>query len=134
MGRFRISGATGASRAFYMADYSNVGLRRSAEGAAVCRGQRSPMAVGNTRYQGRYPRSTAGRRIELCAMIGPAGVASSEDKNMTKLPIFICCGLLAACSTSPTGRSQFSFLPESQLQQLGDQAFEKIKKETPESK
>lgn len=36
-------------------------------------------------------------------------------------------GMLAACVTSPTGRSQLVLMPEAQLAQLGFQAFEQIK-------
>lgn len=37
-------------------------------------------------------------------------------------------GLLAACVTSPTGRSQLVLMPETQLAQMGFQAFEQIKR------
>ena len=39
--------------------------------------------------------------------------------------------LLAGCATSPTGRSQLMFMPESEMTQMGLQAFANIKKETP---
>ena len=39
--------------------------------------------------------------------------------------------LLAACSTSPTGRSQLVLMPESQMDQMGLQAFTNIKDKTP---
>lgn len=39
--------------------------------------------------------------------------------------------MLAACATSPTGRSQLLLMPESQMTQMGLQAFENIKKQTP---
>ncbi|MGD2137222.1 MAG: M48 family metallopeptidase [Gammaproteobacteria bacterium] len=39
--------------------------------------------------------------------------------------------LLSGCATSPTGRSQLLLLPESQMSQMGLQAFENIKQETP---
>jgi len=38
--------------------------------------------------------------------------------------------LLAGCATSPTGRSQLVLMPESQMTQMGLQAFTNIKKET----
>ncbi len=38
---------------------------------------------------------------------------------------------LAGCATSPTGRSQLMFMPESEMTQMGLQAFANIKKETP---
>jgi len=49
---------------------------------------------------------------------------------MLKLSILIFSGLLAACTTSPTGRSQLRFVPDSQLTQLGGQAYEKLKQQT----
>ena len=39
--------------------------------------------------------------------------------------------VLAGCATSPTGRSQLMFMPESQITQMGLQAFTTIKKDTP---
>jgi predicted Zn-dependent protease len=39
--------------------------------------------------------------------------------------------MLSGCATSPTGRSQLMFMPESQMTQMGLQAFTNIKKETP---
>ena len=52
---------------------------------------------------------------------------------MFKIPVslLITVALLAACATSPTGRSQLILMPESQMSQMGLQAFENIKKETP---
>jgi len=38
--------------------------------------------------------------------------------------------LLAGCTTSPTGRSQLVLMPESEINQMGLQAFTTIKKET----
>jgi predicted Zn-dependent protease len=38
--------------------------------------------------------------------------------------------LLSACATSPTGRSQLVLMPESEINQMGLQAFTTIKKET----
>ncbi len=35
--------------------------------------------------------------------------------------------LLTACATSPTGRSQFIYMPDSQLNQMGLQAFSDLK-------
>lgn len=45
-------------------------------------------------------------------------------------PILVTC-LLSACATSPTGRSQFIFMPETQIDQMGLQAFDNLKKEKP---
>jgi len=38
---------------------------------------------------------------------------------------------LAGCTTSPTGRSQLILMPDSEMEQMGLQAFTNIKKETP---
>ena len=52
---------------------------------------------------------------------------------MFKIPVFLLMTvtMLVACATSPTGRSQLMLMPESQMTQMGLQAFENIKKETP---
>lgn len=42
--------------------------------------------------------------------------------------------LLNACATSPTGRTQFAFMPDSQLNQMGLQAFDSLKRENPVSR
>lgn len=39
--------------------------------------------------------------------------------------------LLSACATSPTGRTQFVFMPDAQVNQMGLQAFDSLKKKTP---
>jgi predicted Zn-dependent protease len=41
--------------------------------------------------------------------------------------------LLTACITSPTGRSQLIFMPDAQINQMGLQAFDSLKKEKPVS-
>lgn len=41
--------------------------------------------------------------------------------------------LLAGCSTSPTGRSQLVLMPDTQMDQMGLQAFTNIKQKTPVS-
>lgn len=38
---------------------------------------------------------------------------------------------LAACATSPTGRSQFIMIPESEMAQMGAQAFQQMQKQEP---
>lgn len=38
---------------------------------------------------------------------------------------------LTACATSPTGRSQLMLLPDSQVDQMGLQAFETLKRDKP---
>jgi predicted Zn-dependent protease len=45
--------------------------------------------------------------------------------------IFAIAGTLTACATSPTGRNQLIFMPDTQMNQMGLQAFEQIKKEKP---
>ncbi|MCH9696935.1 MAG: M48 family metallopeptidase [Gammaproteobacteria bacterium] len=42
--------------------------------------------------------------------------------------------LVQACATSPMGRNQLKLLPEDQMQQMGLQAFDSLKKETPLSR
>lgn len=45
--------------------------------------------------------------------------------------VFAISGVLTGCATSPTGRSQLIFMPDTQMNQMGLQAFEQIKKEKP---
>jgi predicted Zn-dependent protease len=47
-----------------------------------------------------------------------------------RLFVLINILLLAGCATSPTGRSQLVLMPESEINQMGLQAFTTIKKET----
>jgi predicted Zn-dependent protease len=47
------------------------------------------------------------------------------------IPTLISLALLTACATSPTGRSQLMLMPESEMKQIGTEAFTTIKKETP---
>jgi predicted Zn-dependent protease len=42
--------------------------------------------------------------------------------------------MLAGCATSPTGRSQLMLMPESEMTEMGQQAFMSIKKDTPVDK
>ena len=44
--------------------------------------------------------------------------------------LITCLMLLAGCATSPTGRSQLVLMPDSEINQMGLQAFTTIKKET----
>lgn len=46
-------------------------------------------------------------------------------------PALITACLLSACITSPTGRSQFAFMPDDQINQMGLQAFDNLKKQKP---
>lgn len=52
----------------------------------------------------------------------------------SKLMPFLFIFLLTACATSPTGRSQFIYLPDSQLNEMGLQAFNDLKSKKPLSK
>ncbi|MEQ1559531.1 MAG: M48 family metallopeptidase [Methyloglobulus sp.] len=45
------------------------------------------------------------------------------------LPIAIMSCALAACTTSPTGRSQLIFMPDNQVNQMGLQAFDTLKRD-----
>src|SRR5664280_2459119 len=47
--------------------------------------------------------------------------------------VMISSCLLSACVTSPTGRSQLVFMPDTQINQMGLQAFDTLKKEKPVS-
>lgn len=49
----------------------------------------------------------------------------------TPLLFVFTAAVLAACATSPTGRSQLLLMPESEMNQMGLQAFENIKEQTP---
>jgi len=46
-------------------------------------------------------------------------------------PALIIIGLITACATSPTGRSQFMFLSEQQVDQMGLKAFNDLKQKKP---
>ncbi|MGR9000542.1 MAG: M48 family metallopeptidase [Gammaproteobacteria bacterium] len=48
-------------------------------------------------------------------------------------PALLTSCLLSACITSPTGRSQFIVMPDAQINQMGLQAFDTLKKEKPVS-
>jgi predicted Zn-dependent protease len=48
-------------------------------------------------------------------------------------PALAATCLLSACITSPTGRSQLVFMPDDQINQMGLQAFNTLKKEKPVS-
>jgi len=51
---------------------------------------------------------------------------------MTRLiSLLVSLVLLASCATSPTGRSQLVLMPDSQMNQMGLQAFTSIKNKTP---
>lgn len=47
--------------------------------------------------------------------------------------LFACVAVLAACATSPLGRTQLRFFPDEQLDQMGIAAYAQAKQETPPS-
>ena len=47
------------------------------------------------------------------------------------LLILLCTSLFSACATSPTGRSQFIFMSSNEMNRMGIQAFDDLKKQTP---
>lgn len=49
----------------------------------------------------------------------------------TKLIIVLFYCFLTACATSPTGRKQFIYLPDAQMNKMGLQAFDNLKTEKP---
>lgn len=53
---------------------------------------------------------------------------------LNKTLVLLFCLLLTACATSPTGRSQFIYLPDAQMSQMGLKAFDNLKTEKPLSK
>jgi len=50
------------------------------------------------------------------------------------LLVLLAASLLSACVTSPTGRSQFIFMPEAQIDQMGLQTFSALKTQKPISR
>jgi predicted Zn-dependent protease len=46
-------------------------------------------------------------------------------------PFLLFALLLAGCQTSPTGRKQLALVPDSQMNQMGDQAFAELKAKQP---
>lgn len=53
------------------------------------------------------------------------------SKTLTAVLLSLSLVLFAACTTSPTGRSQFAMMPDSQLNQMGLQAFDNLKTKKP---
>lgn len=49
------------------------------------------------------------------------------------IPVTLATCLLTACITSPTGRSQLAFMPDAQMNQMGLQAFDALKRDKPVS-
>ncbi|BBL35439.1 beta-barrel assembly-enhancing protease [Nitrosomonas stercoris] len=64
-------------------------------------------------------------------------VENEENMRLTiaKL-LFICLSvsLLVACATSPTGRTQLIFMPDSEVNSMGLQAFDTMKRDNPVSR
>lgn len=61
----------------------------------------------------------------------------SNSNRFHNAVFYIACiwmvGMLSSCATSPEGRSQLKLLPDEQVDSMGVQSFEQIKKDTPES-
>lgn len=51
--------------------------------------------------------------------------------NLSIWIVLLCILLLSACATSPTGRTQLAFMPDAEIDSMGLQAFENLKKEKP---
>ena len=49
--------------------------------------------------------------------------------NLSRWVVLLCILLLSACSTSPTGRTQLAFMADAEVDSMGLQAFENLKKE-----
>lgn len=56
------------------------------------------------------------------------------DRYLTALITLLLVFFLTACATSPTGRTQLAFMPDAELDSMGFQAFENLKKEKPISR
>ena len=54
-------------------------------------------------------------------------------RYMPQVLVLIECALLAGCASSPTGRQQLRFFPPAEVQAMGIAAFDKLKKETPQT-
>lgn len=48
--------------------------------------------------------------------------------NLSIWIVLLCILLLSACATSPTGRTQLAFMPDAEIDSMGLQAFENLKK------
>ena len=53
---------------------------------------------------------------------------------LNKIVVALISFVISACATSPTGRSQFIYLPNAQLDKMGLQAFDDLKAKKPLSK
>lgn len=54
--------------------------------------------------------------------------------NLSRWVVWLCILLLSACATSPTGRTQLAFMPDEELDSMGLQAFENLKKKNQSSR
>ncbi|MBS1959802.1 MAG: M48 family metallopeptidase [Bdellovibrionales bacterium] len=52
-------------------------------------------------------------------------------KNISIFPTVILTLIVAACATTPTGRHQLLLVSDSEMNQMGAQSFDQMKKETP---
>lgn len=53
---------------------------------------------------------------------------------LNKIVFALSCCLLTACATSPTGRSQLIYMSDTEMSQMGLQAFDQLKTQKPQSK
>lgn len=67
----------------------------------------------------------------MTPMITPMTRVNSSWQRWRLLLVVLFVGALAACATSPTGRSQLQFFPASQMQSMGVEAFDQIKRDQP---
>ena len=56
------------------------------------------------------------------------------DRYLKSFYVLLLVSFLTACATSPMGRTQLAFLPDAELDSMGLQAFENLKKEKPISR
>lgn len=55
-----------------------------------------------------------------------------ESMKSLRVPSLLIFSLLInSCATSPLGRKQLAFMPDSQMNQMGKQSFEELKQQTP---
>ena len=51
--------------------------------------------------------------------------------NRTLITVLLCAGMTLSCATSPTGKTQLQLVSDSQMAELGADAYDKLKEETP---
>lgn len=79
------------------------------------------------------------RYSEPFFLVSEAGIVEGKEilgelEVSRKLIAIVLLFTLAACATSPTGRKQLTFMPESQMVVMGVQSFETMKQEIPKVK